>query len=68
MRAVIAVNPDIDISDLERITGYDALELADIGMLFTFRRWAEPSEKNNSVKQLENTVDISAQASAKSEE
>lgn len=63
MMAIIAVNPEVDITDLERIEGYDVLELSDIGMLFTYRRWAEPSKENNSVEQSEITADISTQAS-----
>ena len=51
MMAVIAVNPDIDISDLERIEGFDVLKLTQIGMLFTLRRSAEPSEENSSDEQ-----------------
>lgn len=58
MMAVIAVNPEIDIADLERIEGYDVLELSDIGMLFTFRRWEAPSEANSSEEPSENTADI----------
>ena len=59
MMAVIAVNPEIDIADLERIEGYDVLELSDIGMLFTYRRWAATSEENSSEEQSENIADIS---------
>lgn len=50
MFAVIAVNPSIDISDLERIKGFDVLKLTDIGMLFTYRRSGATSEENNSEK------------------
>lgn len=65
MFAIIACNPEIDIADLERITGYDALEISDIGMLFTYRRWEEPSKENNSDAQSEDTADTSGQASEK---
>ena len=51
MMAIIAVNPDIDIADLERIKGFDVLAIADVGMLFTFRRSAAPSEESNSEEQ-----------------
>ena len=68
MMAVIAVNPEIDIADLERIEGYDVLELSDIGMLFTYRRWAEHSEENSSAEQSENIAGISTQISATSAE
>lgn len=67
MMSIIAVNPDIDITDLERIEGYDVLELTDIGMLFTYRRWAEPSKENNSAEPSESTPDTLTQASEKSD-
>lgn len=51
MMAVIAVNPNIDITDLERLKGEDTLSLADIGMLFTLRRLGATSEENNSDEQ-----------------
>jgi hypothetical protein len=51
MMAIIAVNPDIDITDLERIQGFDVLAIADIGMLFTLRRSVAPSEESNSEEQ-----------------
>lgn len=51
MMAIIAVNPDIDITDLERIKGFDVLAIADIGMLFTLRRSAATSEESNSEEQ-----------------
>lgn len=63
MMAVIAVNPEIDIADLERIEGYDVLELTDIGMLFTYRRWEAPSKESNSEEPSENIADTSTQAS-----
>ncbi|MGI6156275.1 MAG: early nodulin 20 (N-20) [Enterococcus lemanii] len=54
MMAVIAVNPEIDISDLERLKGFDTLRLTDIGMLFTLRRSAGASVENSSEEQSEN--------------
>lgn len=51
MMAIIAVNPDIDITDLERIKGFDVLAIADIGMLFTLRRSVATSEESNSDEQ-----------------
>ena len=51
MMAIIAVNPEIDITDLERIKGFDVLAVADIGMLFTLRRSAATSEESNSEEQ-----------------
>lgn len=65
MFAVIAVNPGIDISDLERIKGFDVLSLTDIGMLFTYRRSGATSEENISEEPSENTADSSTVASEK---
>lgn len=48
MMAVIAVNPEIDVADLERIKGFDILSLTNIGTFFTLRRQAAISEENNS--------------------
>ena len=62
MMAITAVNPHIDIADLERIKGNDVLKIADIGMLFIMRRLEEPSEQNNSEEQSETTPEPSMQA------
>ena len=51
MFAIIAVNPEIDITDLEQIKGFDVLAIADIGMLFTLRRSVAPSGESNSEEQ-----------------
>lgn len=56
MMAVVAVNPDIDISDLERVKGFDALKFTTIGRLFILRRSEAPSEENNSEEQSEATA------------
>ena len=68
MMAVIAVNPEIDISDLERIKGFDILDLTNIGTFFILRKSAEPSEVSNSEKPSESTADSSTQASETSGE
>ena len=60
--SIIAVNPEIDLTDLERISGFDLLNIADIGMLFTLRRSGATSEENTSESLSENTADISTQA------
>lgn len=67
MMAVIAINPDIDISDLERIKGFDVLALTDIGTFFILRKPEAPSGGNNSEKPSESTADTSMQTSEKSE-
>lgn len=66
--AVIAVNPQYDITDLERIKGFDVLSLTNIGAFFTLRREAVVSEEHSSAEQSENTANISTQASENSEE
>ena len=63
MMAIIAVNSEIDITDLERIKGFDVLAIADIGMLFTLRRSAAPSVASNSAEQSENTANTTTAAS-----
>ena len=65
MFAVIAVNPGIDIIDLERIKGFDVLKLTDIGMLFTYRRSEATSEQKPSAEPSESTAEHSTPASEK---
>lgn len=67
MMAVTAVMPEVDISDLERIKGYDVLELTDIGLLFICRKWGEPSEENSSGEPSEATPNTSTAVSEKSD-
>lgn len=57
MMAVIAENPKIDISDLERIHGFDVLSLTQIGTFFTLRRRVEISTEIKSEKPSETTAD-----------
>lgn len=59
MMAIIAVNPGIDVTDLERIKGFDVLNLTNIGSFFTLRREAAVSEENSSDEQSENTANTS---------
>lgn len=65
MMAIIAVNPGIDVSDLERIKGFDVLSLTNIGAFFTLRRQAVPSEESSSEEHSVNTANTSIQASEK---
>lgn len=67
MAAVIAVNTNIDFSDLERIKGFDLLDLSNIGLLFTVRKSAEPSEESDSGSSSEATPATSTPAPEKSE-
>lgn len=68
MMAVIAVNPNIDITDLERIHGFDVLDLSNIGTFFIMRKQAVPSPENSSAAPSANTEDTSTQASTTSAE
>ena len=54
--AILAVNPDVDWSDLDRITGFDIISLSNIGRFFTYRKSEEPLEESGS----ENISEISA--------
>ena len=66
--AVIAVNPSIDITDLERVKGQDILHFANIGMLFTLGRLGGHSEENSLEEPSESTADTSIAALPKSAE
>ena len=63
MMAVISVNPQYTVEDLERVKGFDVLDLTNIGTFFIMRRSAVPSEQNSSDEQSEDTADSSTQAS-----
>ena len=67
MMSIIAVNPGIDVSDLERIRGFDVLSLTNIGAFFTLRKQAAVSEESNSEEPSENTASTSTAASEKSD-
>ena len=60
--AVIALNPQVDVTDLERVEGFDALTLTDIGLLFTLRKQAAPSEQSSSAEPSDNTAPDSTPA------
>ena len=61
MMAITAVSPKIDISDLERVTGFDAVRLANLGRLFILGRLEEPSEASTSEKQSDGTPTLTDQ-------
>ena len=68
MMAVIAVNPHIDLSDLEKIKGFDVLDLTNIGTFFIMRRLAVPSEESASdslSEATENTTTAAPENSGK---
>ena len=65
MMAIIAVNPEIDISDLERISGSDVMALMRIGRNFTTSRSEAHSEENSFGEQSETTPEPSTPQSEK---
>ena len=65
MMAIIAVNTEIDVTDLERVKGFDVLSLTNIGTFFTLRKQAVPSEDTSSDEPSENTANTSTQTSEK---
>lgn len=67
MMAIMAVNPDIDITDLERISGADVMELVRIGRNFTTARSAARSEESDSVSSSETTPEPSTSQSESSD-
>ena len=67
MMAITAVNPDIDIADLERISGPDVMELVRIGRNFTTTRSGAPSEQNDSESSSETTPEPSTSQSESSD-
>ena len=67
MMAIVAVNSDIDVSDLERISGPDVMELMRIGRNFTTARSAAQSEESGSESSSETTHEPSTPQSASSD-
>lgn len=63
MMAVIAVNPHIDVKDLERIKGFDMVQLVRIGRNFILTGGEEEdSARSNSGDASETTREPSTQA------
>lgn len=58
--AIIAVNPGLDFSELEKVKGYDAVEVMKIGRNFILTR--EGQTESNSDEQPEPTASGSTQA------
>lgn len=65
MMAIVAVNPEVDIADLERIKGFDIVRLAGLGRNFIIGKSEEPSDQSNSEEQSEATPELSTQESKK---
>ena len=65
--AILAVNPKLDWSDLERISGLDLFEVAKIGRFFIFGKSGEPSEAKASEEESETSADDTTPLSQTSE-
>ena len=65
--AIVAVNPEIDFSDLERIKGYDVMEVMKVGRNFIMKR-GEDSPADDSVEQSETTPEPSTPQSQNSKD
>ncbi len=65
--AIIAVNSEIDFSDLERIKGYDVMEVMKVGRNFIMKQ-GEDSPVDDSVEQSETTPEPSTPQSQSSKE
>lgn len=65
--AIKAVNPEYDLADLERIKGYDVMEVMRAGRNFITFRSEEPSSPDSSDEQFETTPGPSTRPSGISE-
>lgn len=65
MYAIIAVNSEIDIKDLERIKGLDVIKLVNIGRNFIIAGAGAVSDQSNADDLSEITVEPSAQVQKK---
>ena len=54
--AIIAINPEIDISDLERVRGYDVMKIMRIGRDFISGKSEEPYTPDSSDAQSETSL------------
>lgn len=65
--AIIAINPEIDISDLERVRGYDVMKIMRIGRDFISGKSEEPCIPDSSDAQSETTPEPSTRRRETSE-
>ena len=65
--AIIAINPEIDISDLERVRGYDVMKIMRIGRDFISGKSEEPYIPDSSDAQSETTPEPSTRRRETSE-
>lgn len=68
MMAIIAVNPHIDITDLERVKGYDMVNIARVGRNFILTGAGGNSGQNSSGDTFENTQEPITPARAQLED
>lgn len=68
MMAIIAVNPEIDVRDLERIKGYDMIQMAMIGRNFILTGAGGASDPSSSGDASETMPEHLTQAQEKSED
>lgn len=59
MMAIIAVNPHIDVKDLERIKGFDMVRIAQVGRNFILMGAGAASDQNSSEGAFEITPESS---------
>ena len=60
--AIIVANPEIDVAELENVTGFDILRISNLGRFFIFMKSEETLEENNSEEPSEPTPSTTAQA------
>ena len=65
MMAIIAINPEIDIQDLQRIKGMDIVKIVVIGRSFITRSVGENSEESSSDEPSDGTPEPSTPVSKK---
>lgn len=60
--AIIVAHPEIDVAELENVTGFDILRISNLGRFFIFMKSEETLEENNSEEPSEPTPSTTAQA------
>lgn len=65
MMAIIAINPEIDVQDLQRIKGMDIVKIVMIGRSFITRSVGGKSEENSSEEPSDGTLEPSTPVSKK---
>ncbi len=68
MYAVLADNPEYDITDLDRITGFDVMEFANIGLNFIAGREVLTQEVSDQPSATTESITAQTQQGSKSKE